>query len=93
MAGREDLWDHEYRTKQRPRILARDGYTCQACGATPEGLRQGMSDLTADHIDPMKRTRRKRYADHELITLCRSCNSRKGAKVDARIDYRNNKYQ
>lgn len=55
----------------RSRIYERDGHTCLFCGCT--------SDLTIDHIFP----RQHGGTDDEsnLQTLCRPCNSRKGARV------------
>lgn len=52
-------------------IYARDGWACLACQTT--------KDLTLDHIWPWS----KGGADSEdnLQTLCRSCNSRKGART------------
>lgn len=84
MPGRKDLTTRAWRA-QAARVKARDGHTCQACGAT--------TDLTVDHIAPHSLTGRDDYADHELVTLCRPCNSRKGARTTARLDYRNTKYQ
>ena len=60
--------------KQRQRVYARDGYRCVDCGAA--------ADLTLDHIVPLAVHAKPRYRDGELITRCRSCNSRKsGASV------------
>jgi hypothetical protein len=57
--------------EQRRRIYDRDGNACLLCGAT--------DDLTLDHIHPWSL-----YGpdtDDNLRTLCRPCNSSKGAKV------------
>ena len=57
--------------EQRQRIYDRDGNACLRCGAT--------DDLTLDHLRPWSL-----YGpdtDENLRTLCRSCNSSKGAKV------------
>lgn len=72
------LWDIE-RTDERKSIPARvrqfiyqrDGFACLECGTS--------DDLTLDHIWPWS----KGGADEidNLRTLCRSCNSRKGARV------------
>jgi hypothetical protein len=52
-------------------VFARDGNTCLECGAT--------DDLTVDHIVP--ESRGGQLVPENLRTLCRSCNSKKGAKV------------
>jgi hypothetical protein len=44
---------------------------CEECGRT--------EDLTADHIVPLRRSGANTF--HNLRILCRSCNSRKGAKI------------
>lgn len=62
-------WDRKAR-RLRPVILARDGNRCVTCGAT--------EDLTIDHIIPIINGGRDDYGN--LQTLCRTCNSRKGAR-------------
>ena len=58
--------------EQRRRVYLRDGYRCRDCGRG--------DDLTLDHVQPLASTGPKpRVRDDELMTLCRSCNSRKGA--------------
>ena len=52
-------------------VFERDGYRCVQCGTT--------EDLTIDHIYP--RIRGGAHTEDNLQTLCRSCNSRKGARV------------
>lgn len=52
---------------KRARIMARDGHTCQKCGAT--------EDLTIDHIQHWSRGGTN--ADANLRVLCRSCNSKR----------------
>lgn len=52
-------------------VYERDGNACVTCGAT--------SDLSLDHIHPYKLDGADTYEN--LQTLCRPCNSRKGAKV------------
>lgn len=52
-------------------VFARDGYTCQACGS--------QSELTIDHIHPV--SQRGRNSIRNFRTLCRTCNSRKGARA------------
>lgn len=66
----------EPRTKRfkrdyRQMVFERDNYTCQQCGAT--------TDLTVDHIIPVSRGGDS--SGNNLTTLCRSCNSSKGTKV------------
>lgn len=55
----------------REAVYARDGYQCLHCGSTEQ--------LSLDHIYPYSMG----GADtlENLQTLCRSCNSRKGARV------------
>jgi 5-methylcytosine-specific restriction endonuclease McrA len=55
--------------KIRQRILQRDGYTCQACGAEGNSV---------DHILP--RLAGGTDDDWNLQTLCGSCNSSKGGR-------------
>lgn len=55
----------------RLRIYERDGHRCQDCGAA--------SNLSIDHIFPV--TLGGTNTADNLQTLCRSCNSRKGARV------------
>jgi 5-methylcytosine-specific restriction endonuclease McrA len=55
----------------RWRIFERDNFTCVECGSRRR--------LTVDHIYP--RSRGGTNAESNLRTLCRSCNSRKGARV------------
>lgn len=72
------LWTVErddYRRKipqeVRDLVLERDEYRCVECGAT--------DDLTLDHIYPWSLGGPDTQAN--LRVLCRSCNSRKGARV------------
>lgn len=55
----------------RRTVLARDGYTCQYCGARPD-----KSDLTMDHVVP--RSRGGRSSWENVVTACTRCNQRKG---------------
>lgn len=55
----------------RWRVYERDGYRCQECGTT--------EDLTLDHKHP--RSLGGTHTEDNLQTLCRGCNSRKGAQV------------
>lgn len=53
-------------------VWLRDDFRCQWCG--------WRRDLTADHIIPWSLGGPTKFAN--LQTLCRSCNSRKGVRVD-----------
>jgi hypothetical protein len=53
-------------------VFARDDYTCCHCGGT--------AGLTVDHILPVSRGGDN--DESNLQTLCRACNSRKGARID-----------
>ena len=55
----------------RERIYKRDGYRCLFCGTD--------SDLTLDHIHP--KSLGGPHTEDNLQTLCRSCNSSKGART------------
>ena len=55
----------------RRTVLARDGYTCQYCGARPD-----KSELTMDHVVP--RSRGGRSSWENVVTACTRCNQRKG---------------
>ena len=52
-------------------VFERDGYRCRHCGSA--------EDLTIDHIHPQSRG--GGHTEDNLQTLCRPCNSRKGARV------------
>ncbi len=94
MAGRKDLASRAWKA-QSGRVVARDGM-CSDCGTS--------EDLTADHIEAFEVRKQRleeetgrtwgdlevaaTYSDDELITRCRPCNSRKGARVGVRLDYR-----
>jgi 5-methylcytosine-specific restriction endonuclease McrA len=55
-------------------VLARDGYTCQYCGAQP-----GKSNLTVDHVVPRSRGGQKTWEN--LVAACGPCNRRKGGRL------------
>jgi hypothetical protein len=61
-------WD-SLRTSLSPVVFERDNYLCIACGSH--------EDLTVDHIKPLIRGGDNSLEN--LQTLCRPCNSRKGA--------------
>lgn len=54
----------------RQLVFARDGFTCSYCGST--------ENLSIDHI--LAESKGGKTIADNLQTLCRSCNSRKGAK-------------
>jgi GNAT superfamily N-acetyltransferase len=72
-----DMWKITQRTREpipyelRLAVYERDGFKCKACGKG--------SDLTLDHIWPWSLFGADTYEN--LQTLCKPCNSRKGAKV------------
>lgn len=61
--------------RTRQAVFDRDGHACVSCGAA--------DDLTIDHIYP--RLLGGRHVEDNFQTLCRSCNSRKGARVLCRL--------
>lgn len=69
---------------QRLRVLERDGWQCHYCHKPLDG-----EDATVDHLEPVSLNPGKDYRDDELVSCCRSCNSQKGARVNARVEYRN----
>jgi len=52
----------------RQNIFRRDGFKCQYCGTS--------KDLTIDHVIP--KSKRGRSTWKNMVTACKSCNSRKG---------------
>lgn len=81
--SRHSAAGHAWRT-QRKRVLDRDGWACTACGKDLHG-----SDATVDHVEAIALNPGRTYLDHELVAMCRRCNSRKGARTMVRLDYRN----
>ena len=69
---------------QRQRVLDRDAWVCVHCGRALEG-----ADATVDHVTPVALQPAHEYADHELLSLCRSCNASKGDRVMPRIAWFN----
>ncbi len=59
------------------RVFQRDDYRCRHCGS--DGTEPGR-DLTVDHMLPVSRGGTNELAN--LQTLCRSCNSRKGTRIN-----------
>lgn len=69
--------DSEYKSPppteaERQAIFKRDGFKCVICGAT--------DDLTLDHVIP--RSKGGTSESGNLQTLCRSCNTSKGNRLD-----------
>jgi hypothetical protein len=60
--------------RMRFRILIRDGFTCQACGASP--LRKHGVELHVDHIIPWSKG--GETIESNLQTKCKRCNLGKG---------------
>ncbi len=73
--------EHKFLSKRisnkRHAIYSRDGYKCLKCGQTD------INELSLDHVIP--KSKGGSNDEHNLQTLCRCCNSRKG---DQAIDYR-----
>ena len=65
---------HGRSSTKRTRILARDRYRCQYCGARGTDF-----DLTIDHIIP--RSRGGRTVPENLCGACFTCNQRKGDRT------------
>lgn len=65
-------YSHESYIRIKGRVLARDHYTCQYCGATDV-------DLACDHIIP--RSRGGMTHPDNLVAACTSCNSAKHNKT------------
>jgi len=64
-----------YRLSKR-NIFARDNWTCQYCQTQTFG-----NSGTIDHVIP--RSRGGEYSWDNLVTACKSCNSKKGNKTPA----------
>lgn len=76
---RPDLLTTEWK-KLRRAVLDRDGWRCAACGKDVEGR-----DATVDHVIPY--TGPESNVMHNLITLCRSCNSTKQDRTLVRLPW------
>ena len=61
---------------ERQAVFKRDGFKCVFCGAT--------DDLTLDHVIP--RSKGGSSNPDNLQTLCRSCNTSKGNKLDSDLN-------
>lgn len=64
--------------RMRFRILVRDGFTCQSCGASP--LKSRGVELHVDHIIPWSKG--GETEDENLETKCSKCNLGKGNAFD-----------
>ncbi len=58
---------------QRQDVFARDDYRCVYCGNVFD-----VAELTVDHVQPQVRSGDR--SGGNLVTACRSCNTRKGAQ-------------
>jgi len=58
---------------RRQDVFARDDYRCVYCGKVFD-----VAELTVDHVRP--RVRSGDRSGGNLVTACRSCNTRKGAQ-------------
>lgn len=65
--------------RMRFRILLRDGFSCQSCGASP--LQQREVELHVDHILPWSKG--GETEDENLQTKCTRCNLGKGNAFDS----------
>jgi 5-methylcytosine-specific restriction endonuclease McrA len=61
--------------ERRRRIYQRDGFRCVRCGSGKD-LTVGHEPPLATQLDPLRE-----YADEELVTECRPCNSSAGATL------------
>ena len=55
-------------------LFRRDGYMCMYCGNSHPS-----SELTRDHVKPLSKGGRDVWAN--VVTACRSCNTRKGSRT------------
>jgi 5-methylcytosine-specific restriction endonuclease McrA len=69
---------HEARKISRRAVFARDGFSCQYCGAG--------AHLTVDHVLPRSRGGRSTWEN--VVTSCSPCNLRKGDRLPAEIGMR-----
>ena len=65
----------------RIRILKRDKFTCQYCGAQP-----GMADLTMDHVMPVSRGGKTVWEN--CVACCYECNARKADRMPSEAGIR-----
>ena len=67
--------DRYINLKLRTKILERDNYTCQLCGATNEDRSKTKVKLEVDHITPLAFG--GKTVEENLWTLCNRCNAGK----------------
>ncbi|MGD7734137.1 HNH endonuclease [Propionibacteriaceae bacterium G57] len=83
--AKNTIRDRRFYEVTTPAVMQRDGYQCVACGAT--------DDLTVDHVKPVDLFTEDDWAGdlgHDIdqcVTLCRSCNSTKGARTKFRLTW------
>ena len=78
---------------QKVRIWERDGWVCTSCGNwVARDNVDPQHDATVDHLDPVSFNPGKAYRDDELTTMCRTCNSRKGARLLVRQNWFSPRY-
>lgn len=82
---RADLTTASWR-KLRRLVLDRDGWRCTSCGKPIEG-----PDATVDHVVPFV-SESESNVMHNLVSLCRSCNSTKQDRVTFRLNWANPKW-
>lgn len=66
----------------RAEIMARDGFRCRRCGASPS---DGATALVVDHVWPVSRGGNDSIAN--LQTLCHACNAGKMASLPTPHDF------
>lgn len=69
--ARESVWGNWIDPAARQRIYARDGFACRYCDS--------VENLSLDHVHPASRGGSDRPSN--LVTCCRSCNSKKHART------------
>ena len=74
----DSVFGSNYRENFFEKNPSADGfYKCKMCG---KNLKKGSNDLTIDHIMPQKYGGTNSVLN--LQVLCRSCNSKKGKKIN-----------
>ena len=69
---RDSAFRHSFEwERQRRRVLKRDKYTCQLCGAS--------DSHHVDHIIPVWYSGKEQVEDYELQTLCEKCHTAKSS--------------